>query len=70
MCRDLRLNSQEDYSNLDRLVFHSQDEPELYGYLYPFRCDWQGQKHRQMLTRQEARELFRAARRKRAAYKC
>lgn len=40
------------------IVIHSKDEPELYEYFYPFRRDWEDQKHRQMLTPDEARGLF------------
>ncbi len=45
------------------IVVYCEDEPELYEYFYPFRRDWQDQKHRQEMTPEETRELFRAARR-------
>jgi hypothetical protein len=43
------------------VVVHSKDGPELYEYFYPFRRDWDDQKHRQTLTLEEARGLFRSA---------
>ncbi len=43
------------------VVVHCKDEPELYEYLYSFRRDWDDQKHRQTLTPEEARWLFRRA---------
>jgi uncharacterized protein len=46
------------------IVVYCEDEPELYEYFYPFRRDWQDQKHRQEMTPEEARGLFRAARRR------
>ncbi|MDD2754244.1 MAG: nucleotidyltransferase domain-containing protein [Methanothrix sp.] len=46
------------------IVVYCEDEPELYEYFYPFRRDWQDQKHRQEMTPEEARELFRATRRR------
>lgn len=52
------------------VVVHCKDEPELYEYFYPFLRDWQDQKHRQTMTREETRELFQAARRMRAVPKC
>jgi len=42
------------------VVVHSKDGPELYEYFYPFRRDWDDQKHRQTLTLEEARGLFRS----------
>ena len=45
------------------IVVYCEDEPELYEYFYPFRRDWQDQKHRQEMTAEEARGLFRAGRR-------
>ena len=51
------------------IVVHCKDEPELYEYFYPFRRDWDDQKHRQTLTAEEARGLFRRAGR-RSARKC
>lgn len=48
------------------IVVYCEDEPELYEYFYPFRRDWQDQKHRQEMTAEEARGLFRAAGRKAA----
>ena len=52
------------------VVVHCKDEPELYEYLYPFRRDWDDQKHRQALTPEEARGLFRRAGRRGASGKC
>jgi predicted nucleotidyltransferase len=52
------------------VLVHCQDEPELYEYFYPFRRDWQDQKHRQTMTRDETRELFQAARRMKPFLKC
>ncbi len=46
------------------VVVYCEDEPGLYEYFYPFRRDWQDQKHRQEMTVEEARVLFRAARRR------
>jgi predicted nucleotidyltransferase len=43
------------------IVVYCEDEPELYEYFYPFRRDWQDQKHRQEMTVEETRGLFRAA---------
>ena len=51
------------------VVVHCKDEPELYEYFYPFRRDWDDQKHRQALTAEEALGLFRRAGR-RATRKC
>jgi predicted nucleotidyltransferase len=48
------------------IVVYCEDEPELYEYFYPFRRDWQDQKHRQEMTAEEARGLFRAAGRRAA----
>jgi hypothetical protein len=45
------------------VVVHCKDEPELYEYFYSFRREWQDQKHRQEMTLEETRGLFRAARR-------
>lgn len=45
------------------VVVYCEDEPELYEYFYPFRRDWLDQKHRQEMTAEEARGLFRASRR-------
>jgi uncharacterized protein len=45
------------------VVVYCVDEPELYEYFYPFRRDWQDQKHRQEMTPEEASGLFQAARR-------
>jgi len=45
------------------VVVYCEDEPELYEYFYPFRRDWLDQKHRQEMTPEETRGLFRAARR-------
>lgn len=45
------------------VVVYCEDEPELNEYFYPFRRDWQDQKHRQEMTPEETRGLFRAARR-------
>ena len=52
------------------VVVYCKDEPELYEYFYPFRRDWQDQKHRQTMTPEETRGLFQAARRMRAVPKC
>ena len=52
------------------VVVHCKDEPELYEYFYPFRRDWDDQKHRQALTPEEARGLFRRAGRRGASGKC
>jgi hypothetical protein len=43
------------------VVVYCEDEPELYEYFYPFRRDWLDQKHRQEMTPEETRGLFRAA---------
>ena len=48
------------------VVVHSRDELDLYEYFYPFRREWDDQKHRQALTAGEVRELIAAARRARA----
>ncbi|MCK4475153.1 MAG: nucleotidyltransferase domain-containing protein [Methanophagales archaeon] len=39
-------------------VVHARDIYELYEYFYAFRKSWDDQKRRQMLTREEALELF------------
>jgi len=39
-------------------VVHAKDIYELYEYFYAFRESWDDQKRRQMLTREEALELF------------
>jgi predicted nucleotidyltransferase len=40
------------------IVVYCEDEPELYEYFYPFRRDWQDQKHRQEMTAEETRGYF------------
>lgn len=51
------------------VVLYSRDELELYEYFYPFRREWQDQKHRHMLAPGDVRELIAAARRARAGSK-
>jgi uncharacterized protein len=52
------------------LVVHSRNTLELYEYFYPFRRDWEDQKHRQMVSPEEMRDIIRASRRARASCKC
>ncbi len=40
------------------IVVYSKDIPELYEYFYPFRRIWEDQKHRQVLNREEVREML------------
>ena len=47
------------------IVLWSRDVLELYEYFYPFRREWDDQKHRHDLTAGEKRELIAAARRAR-----
>jgi hypothetical protein len=47
-------------------VLRSRDVLELYEYFYPFRREWDDQKHRHDLSPGEMRELIAAARRARA----
>jgi uncharacterized protein len=49
------------------LVVYSRDDLELYEYFHPFRREWEDQKHRQEVSREEMRALFRASRMKRAS---
>jgi uncharacterized protein len=51
------------------VVLCSRDELELYEYFYPFRREWEDQKHRQMLGPGDVRELIAAARSVRAGDK-
>jgi hypothetical protein len=44
------------------VVLYSRDELELYEYFYPFRREWEDQKHRHVLGPGEVRELIAAAR--------
>ncbi len=44
------------------IVVQSKDVLELYEYFYPFRREWEDQKHRQTVSREEMREIFRAGR--------
>ncbi len=48
------------------VVVYCRDEPELYEYFYPFRRDWQDQKHRQEVSPEEMKDLIRASRKLRA----
>ena len=52
------------------LVVYSRDLLELYEYFHPFRREWEDQKHRQEMSRDEMRALFQASRRVRASSKC
>ena len=47
-------------------VLWSRDVLELYEYFYPFRREWDDQKHRHTLSAGEVKELISAARRTRA----
>ena len=47
------------------VVLHSRDVLELYEYFYPFRREWEDQKHRHTLAPEEMRSLIAAARRER-----
>jgi hypothetical protein len=47
-------------------VLRSRDVLELYEYFYPFRREWDDQKHRHTLSAGEVKELIAAARRARA----
>jgi hypothetical protein len=47
-------------------VLRSRDVLELYEYFYPFRREWDDQKHRHTLSASEVKELISAARRARA----
>jgi uncharacterized protein len=40
------------------VVIFSRDVCELYEYFYPFRRIWEDQKHRQMLSKEEALAMF------------
>jgi hypothetical protein len=40
------------------VVVYAKDVPELYEYFYSFRKRWEDQKHRQTLSKEEARELL------------
>jgi uncharacterized protein len=51
------------------LVVFSNDTLELYEYFYPFRREWEDQKHRQMVSPEEMRDMIRASRRARASRK-
>ncbi|MBN1234900.1 MAG: nucleotidyltransferase domain-containing protein [Methanotrichaceae archaeon] len=48
------------------VVLHSRDVLELYEYFYPFRREWEDQKHRHTLAPEEMRSLIAAARRERS----
>jgi len=52
------------------VVVYCEDEPELYEYIYPFRREWEDQKHRQDVSLEEMRDLFRASRKLRASGRC
>ena len=41
------------------IVVQSRDVLELYEYFYPFRREWDDQKHRQKISREEMREILR-----------
>jgi uncharacterized protein len=51
------------------LVMYSRDELELYEYLHPFRREWEDQKRRQEVSREEMSALLRASKRARASSK-
>jgi predicted nucleotidyltransferase len=52
------------------LVVYARDILELYEYFYPFRREWEDQKHRQEVSREEMRDLIQASRRVRASGRC
>ncbi len=41
------------------VVVQSIDVLEIYEYFYPFRREWEDQKHRQTVSREEVQEPFR-----------
>jgi uncharacterized protein len=49
------------------IVVHSRDTLELYEYFYPFRREWDDQKHRQTISREEMISMLRASKRDRAS---
>jgi uncharacterized protein len=52
------------------LVVYARDILELYEYFYPFRREWEDQKHRQEVSREEMETLIQASRRVRFCGRC
>jgi predicted nucleotidyltransferase len=52
------------------LVVYARDVLELYEYFYPFRREWEDQKHRQEVSLEEMRGLIQASRKLRACGRC
>jgi len=52
------------------LVVYARDVLELYEYFYPFRREWEDQKHRQEVGPEEMRALIQASRKLRACGRC
>jgi len=51
-------------------VVYARDVLELYEYFYPFRREWEDQKHRQEVGPEEMRALIQASRKLRACGRC
>jgi predicted DNA-binding protein (MmcQ/YjbR family) len=51
-------------------VVYSRDVLELYEYFHLFRREWEDQKHRQEVSREEMRALIQASRRVRVSCRC
>ena len=49
------------------MVISSRDRLELYEYFYPFRREWDDQKHRQSVSREEMMDLIRTGNKGRTA---
>ena len=52
------------------LVVYAKNVLELYEYFYPFRREWEDQKHRQEVSPEEMRTLIQASRRVRTSRRC